>query len=108
MGNIKSQRKLCLLPEGADQSWPALATSQLSARFPAQVQKIFRAEVGQRMAFEMTPDVFDRIEFRSISRKICQDDLALSVFDVASNRATAMHRQTVPDHQQLAANLATK
>jgi hypothetical protein len=82
MDNNKSQGKLCLLPEGTDQGWPALATPQLPAGFPSQVRKISRTEVGQGMAFEMAPDVFDRIEFQGVSRKVRQNHPALSAFNV--------------------------
>ena len=69
MSNNWSQRKLCLLPEGADQGGAALTAPQLSPGFPSQVPKVPGTEVGQGMAFETTPDVFDRIEFRGASRQ---------------------------------------
>src|SRR5208282_3224440 len=105
MSNVWSQRKLCLLPEGPDQSGPALAAPQLSAGLPAQVGNVFGTEVGQSVAFEMAPDVFDGVEFRSVSRQACQNDVALRPLDVTLYHPTAVDGQPVPDHQQFAGNL---
>src|SRR5271156_5262942 len=108
MSNNWSQRKLRLLPEGADQGGPALTASQVSPGFPAQVAKVFRTEVGQGMAFEVTPDLFDWIEFRGVSWQVGQDQVALRPLDVPPHRPAAMHGQTVPDHQQFGGNLAAE
>ena len=66
MGNIRSQRKLGLLPEGADQRGAPLAAPELAARFPTQVRKILRTEVRQGVAFEVAPDVFGGVEFGGV------------------------------------------
>ncbi len=108
MSNVWSQRKLCLLPEGSDQSGPALAAPQLSPGLPTQVGNIFGTEVGQRVAFKMAPDVFDRVEFRGVSRQACQSDAAVRSLDVPLHHPTAVDGQTVPDHQQFAGNLTAE
>ncbi len=108
MSNNWLQRKLGLLPEGADQGGAALTAPQLSPGFASQVPKVFGAEVGQSMAFEMAPDVFDRIEFWGVGRQAGQNDVALGPLDTAPHRTTAMHCQPVPDHQQFAGNLAAE
>jgi hypothetical protein len=108
MSNVWSQRNLCLLPEGSDQSGPALAAPQLSLGLPTQVGNIFGTEAGQRVAFEMAPDVFDRVEFRGVSRQACQSDAAVRSLDVPLHHPTAVDGQTVPDHQQFARNLTAE
>ena len=57
------------MPEGPDQSGPALAAPELSPGLPAQVRNVFGTEVGQSVAFEMAPDVFDGVEFWGVSRQ---------------------------------------
>src|SRR5208337_1767542 len=108
MSNNRSQRKLCLLPKGANQGGAALTASQLSPSLPAQVGNVFGTEVGQGMAFEMAPDVFDGVEFRGVSRQACQNDVALRPLDIALHHPTAVDGQPIPDHQQSAGNLTTK
>ena len=85
-----------------------MTAPQLSPGFLSQVPKVFGTEVGQGMAFEMTPDVFDGIEFRCVCRQAGQNEVALRPLDVTPHRTAAMHRQTIPDHQQFAGNLATE
>ena len=85
---------------------PALAAPQLSPGFPAQVRQVFRTEVRQGMTFEMSPNVFDGIEFRCVRRQLGQHKVACGSFDVVAHRSAAMPRQTIPDHQLLAGNLA--
>src|SRR5882762_613616 len=108
MSNTWSQRKLGLLPEGADQGGAALTAPQLSPGFFSQMPEVLGTEIGQGMAFEMAPDVFDRIELRSVSRQTSQNQLALGLLDVSFYGAAAMHGQAVPDHQQFATNLAAE
>lgn len=105
MSNIESQRKLGLLPKGADQGWAALSALELSPGFPSQVPEVLRTEIGQSVVFETAPDVFSWIEFWSIGWKTGQDQIALGPLDVFLDRAAAMHCQTVPDDQQFARNL---
>src|SRR5260221_4616652 len=108
MSNNWSQRKLGLLPEGPDQSGPALAAPQLASRFPSQVRQVFRTEVRQGMTFEMSPNVFDGIESRCVGRQLRQHEVTCSAFDVGAHGSAAMHCQAIPNHQQLAGNLAAK
>ena len=108
MGNVWSQRKLGLLPEGPDQSGPALCAPQLSPGLPAQVRDVSGTEVGQHVALEMAPDVFGGVEFWGVSRQACQNDVALRPLDVMLHRPTAVDGQTVPDHQQFAGNLTAE
>jgi len=108
MSNNKSQRELGLLPKGADQGLPPLAAPQLAPGLTAEVEQILRTKVGQGMAFEVSPDVFDRIEFGSVGRQMGQHQIALRPFHVPAHRPAAMHRQTVPDDQQFARNLAAE
>lgn len=76
MDNVRSQRELGLLPEGADQ-WGALwAASLLSAGFLAQVRHVLRIKVRQGKALEMTPDVFGGVKFGRMRWQSRQGDQA--------------------------------
>src|SRR6267143_2930366 len=108
MGNLLSQRKLGLLPESPDQCGTALTAPQLSPRLSAQVKQVFQTEVRQGMLLEMSPNIFDGVEFRGVSRQLRQVKLALGSLDIAAHRPAAMHGQPVPDHQQRARNLAAQ
>src|ERR1044072_8352894 len=108
MDNNRSQRKLGLLPEGSDQRGPALAASQLASGFPAQVWQGFWTKVRQGMTLEMSPNVFDGIEFRGVRRQSRQREVTGSALNVGLHGPAAMHRQAIPDHQELAGNLTAK
>jgi len=57
------------------------------------------------MGFEMTPHVFDRVEFWRVSREAFQDDAPSGGGDVILNQQTAMDRRTVPQDQNFAGNM---
>src|SRR5690242_2001528 len=52
------------------------------------------------MLFAVTPDIFYRIEFRSISRQILQMDLTTQASNKFPHQTTAMSRQSIPYDQQ--------
>ena len=89
MGNIWSQRKLRLLPEGADQWGAPLTAPELTPRLSAPVRNVLRTEVRQGMALEMTPDVFGGVEFGRVSRQPSQGDLAARALHIVAHLATA-------------------
>jgi len=58
------------------------------------------------MMFPITPDVLDRIELRRVSRQVLKLDPAALVGDKLSHQSAAMGLRAIPDHQQLARQVA--
>lgn len=103
-----SQRKLSLFPERFDQGRTSLCSAQRTARGMGQLLKVGGAEVGNSMAFPVSPDVFSRIEFRRISGKSGQNDATSLSLNKEADYSTAMHRQPIPDNQQVTRQLTQK
>jgi len=53
----------------------------------------------------MTPHVFDRIEFRRVSRKTFQEDALPGGGDVMLDQKTAMNRRAIPENEEFARDL---
>src|SRR5882672_8336692 len=101
-------RQLSLLPECGDELRSALHGLEPVAGEGANLANGVKAQIAQLALLHIAPDVFDRIELRSVGRQALQDDVSVERFDVVLDHTTAMRRQAVPDDQQLAANLLAK
>jgi len=108
MGDIVSQRKFGLLPEGPDKGRSPLAAAQVASGFPPQMDEVAGTEVSQRMVLQMTPDVFRGIEFGGIGRQAGQHELPGALLDIAPDGAAAVDGQAIPDNQELARDLAAQ
>jgi hypothetical protein len=58
------------------------------------------------MMFEIGPDVFDWIQFWGIRGQTLDQDAALYASQVFANYAAAMGRQSIPDNEQVARQVA--
>src|SRR5712692_3823078 len=56
--------------------------------------------------FPIAPDVLDRIEFRRIGRQVIELQATLLARDEFPDQPTAMKLGAIPDHQQLARQVA--
>jgi len=63
----------------------------------AQLGKVLRAEVGQFMLLAISPDIFDRIEFRGIGWQTLQMDAAVQLLHVIPDQTAAVGGQPIPD-----------
>jgi len=93
--------KFGLFPEGLYQCGASAHPSQGSASGAGQLGEVFWTQIGQFMLLAVAPDVFNRIELRSVSRQVVQVDLATQVGNKLPHQAAAMNRQPVPDDQEL-------
>ena len=83
----------------------ALTAAQLAAGGGFQLCQRVRTEVGERMALEPGPEVFDGIEVRRIAGQQCHlHGIACAVEIVARDPALVLGR-TVPDDQELSLEL---
>jgi len=57
------------------------------------------------MLLAVSPDVFDRIEFRGVGGQALQVDAAVLLGDVVPNQPAAVRRQTIPDDGEQAADV---
>src|SRR5271167_41892 len=102
---MTSDWQLSLLPERGDKTRSALHGFQSTSGEGADLADGVQAQVGQFALFHVAPDVLDRIEFGSVSGQALDHDVSIERFDVLGDYATTMGRQTIPNHQQLAADL---
>jgi hypothetical protein len=95
-----------LFPEGDDQSGAALEAPESAPRFGAQVPEVSGTEVREFVMLEMTPEVLGGVEFRSIGGKPFHLDGPLLGFDELPNESAPMSRQTVPNDEDVARDMA--
>jgi len=95
-----------LLPEGFHQAGPAAHPPQGFSGSLRQLKEVFRAEVGQLVLLAVPPNVFDRVKLRRVSRQVLHMDLPLLARDKLAYRSTAVHRQSIPDNQQLGGDVS--
>src|ERR1051325_9814166 len=100
-----SSKKFRLFPERLYQRGTAAHPTQCSAGRAGQLSEIFGAQIGQLMLFAVTPDVFHRIEFRGIGGKVIQVDLPAQPSHILTDGPTAVRWQSIPNDQQLGANM---
>ncbi len=63
--------------------------AQRGSCLQAQLPALPHDEVGNLMALEVTPEVFDRVEFWSVSRQLFDDHASTGVGNILGNQ-TAM------------------
>ena len=65
-----------------------------------QLGEIVGAVVGQRMAFEPRPKVFDRIQIGRVRGQKGNLDMSVDRIQILAHQEAAMRPQTIPDHKQ--------
>src|SRR6266481_1439658 len=98
-------RQLGLLPECRNELWSALHGLEAIACKGADLTDGVQAQVGQFALLHVAPNVFVRIELRSVCRQPFQNDVSGERFDEILDHPAAVRRQPVPDDEQLAADL---
>lgn len=100
-----SQREFRLFPEGTDQGETLLRAPQSPTCRFGELRKVRRAEVGHAVTLPVTPDIFGRVELRSISRKRGKNNVAMLSGQKVPDLATAMNRQPIPYDKQFPSDL---
>nr|WP_238325786.1 hypothetical protein [Bryobacter aggregatus] len=67
-----------------------------------ELPEIFGADIREFVLLEMSPDIFDGIQFGSVSWKPKSLDAAITTCDEILNELAAMSSQSVPYDQDLA------
>ncbi len=102
LGYIKGE--LGLFPEGCDESLSALAAPEFGPREGAELREILGTEIRHLVLFPVRPEVFDRVELRSIGREEFKLNLAVLGVNPCAHQTAGMDLQTIPDYEQLAAD----
>src|SRR3954453_11400731 len=77
------------------------------AQFKPQLVQIGAAEVAQFDVLEIVPDALVRIQVRGVARQLLQLEARRGLLcQEVLDRPGAMDRRPIPDHEQLARNLA--
>lgn len=87
-------------PEGAHEGGPALHGAESTASAMLERAEVRRAVVVEFMLFEIAPDVFGRVEFGRIRRKLLDLDRAAERVEVLAHELGAMCGEPVPDDEQ--------
>ncbi len=102
--NISPQ--FSLFPEGRNEPGSAAHVGERFSSEGTQLGDVFGAEVGQAVLFEVTPNVFDRIEFGRVGRQGGGVDTSLETIEVLAHEPTAMDNGSIPEDQQFARQLS--
>ena len=94
------QCQLSLLPEGRDQGTTALHRTQPSPCKVTDLVQTTGAEIADFMSLQVTPQVFNRIEFRRIGWQESQLDINVLALDILAHEFTSVCFQSVPDDEQ--------
>ena len=90
-----------LFPESSDQSRTTSHPTQRSFCMATEFSKILRTKIRQFMMLPVPPQVFDRIELRSIGGKTLKLKPSVCTCKKLSDQFAPMRRRAIPDHQQV-------
>src|SRR5215469_4099620 len=96
--------QLRLAPERCDQRSAALHGAKMPACADLEIAEIAGAEIRHGVMFEIPPDVFNRVELRSIGRQIFQGDASVEALEVLLHQPRAVRLQPIPNDEQLLAD----
>ena len=103
---MTSEWQFSLLPERRDQARSALDRLESTRGVATHLVDGVQAQVGQFALLGVTEQVLDGIELGGVGRKPLQHDPVAERLDIGAHETAAVGRQTVPDDQQLALDLA--
>ena len=89
-----------MFDEGAQQLLVVADRVGDQLRLHHQIVKLERREVGERIALGITPDQFDRIEFRSVRRQQVGTYVVAVIGKPTGDGFETMSAQTVPDQSE--------
>src|SRR6185437_1191689 len=96
--------QLRLAPERCDEPATALHGAKVPAGACLEISEVTGAEVRHGMVFEISPDVFNRVELGSIGGQILQGDLSIQTFQVLLHESRTVRLKPIPDYEQLFAD----
>ena len=92
--------------KGAKSSGSAAHPPQCFPGVVTQFSKVLGAEVGKFVLFPVRPQIFHWIQLRSTGGQELQPDTPPLLAYEVPDQTTAMASQSIPNHQQLAGNVA--
>jgi hypothetical protein len=92
---------------GTKQRLAALKRAAMTASRPRQGLQVIKSFVSQRVRFQVTPDIFDRIQLRCIRREEVRSPCFLSG-DVGLNDPRPMSLEPIPNQDHGPADMAAQ
>jgi hypothetical protein len=89
-----------LHPTRRNDVWAMLGALELVAGSRLQLGEIVRAEVRQRMTFEPSPQIFDRIQIGSVGRQERYLNMPICTVQVIPYQFRPVRLETIPDNQK--------
>ena len=96
------EAEFSLFPEGEDQFGSAADTLEGFGSGMGEVPKLLGTEVGQGVLLEVSPEVFDRVEFGGVGGKELDAQALAPGGDEVCGQSAAVDGCAVPEDQQLA------
>lgn len=99
------EAQLSLFPAGADDLGAAAHATQGGGGVKAQLPAVLDEEIGDLVFLEVSPEVFDRIEFRGVGGQAFEPEASAAAGEGLLDRFAAVDRGAIPDDQQLARDM---
>lgn len=93
---------------GGNDQPPAAHAAQCGRGFKTEFPSLSGDQIGNLMCFEMPPHIFDRIEFRRVSRQPFDHEATFGGGHVVFDQHAPVDRCTIPDDQHFSRNMALK
>lgn len=90
------------MPASAGDAWTAAHATQSSGGMETQFPAVSDEEVGDLVLFEVSPQIFDRIEFWRIGRQPLDPEASVALRQQRLDRFAAVNGSAIPDDQQFA------
>jgi len=105
---VTSKAKFSLFPEGKNESGSAPDAFESLCGRVIEVPKFFRAEVWKSVLLEVSPEIFDRIEFWSVGGKEFDMQALALAGDEVPHQSAAVDGRAIPEDQQFAGHMPQK
>ena len=93
-------KQICLFPASHDDTGAMLGTFELVAGCRLQLGEIVRAEIRQRMPFEPSPQILDRIQVGRVRRQISYLDVPAGAVQIVPHQLRPVRLEAIPDNQE--------
>jgi hypothetical protein len=102
---VTSDSQACLLPERCDQGDTALHGFEPVYGKCLHFADRVAAQIGQFVLLGVGPDIFRRVQLGRIAGQVFHHDRPIGRRQIIRHHCAAVSRQSIPDDEQLAANL---
>src|SRR6266851_4765043 len=100
---MMSERQSRVPQEAEGERRPSAKAREAGPQRSAQREDVDRAEVGQFATFDVAPDLFDGIQFRSVARQAFDRQPRPLLSEILPYHGALVPTESVPHHDDVAA-----